>query len=120
MRITLYSLCILALVSCGQKGDLVRPKSDVEKLADALATPSTAQESIMIDEMATPMTQLELDEQGIDDIEIILEDAQAAIQTEQSVFATTKVLLLASTKIKNSAPKPSGGNPYPSENSSKE
>jgi len=114
MRITLYSLCILALVSCGQKGDLVRPKSDAEKLADALATPSTTQDSIMIDEVATPKTQLEFDEQNIDEVEIILEDSQTAIQTSQ--FKTTNTLLLAANV--DGDPNPCPEPPCSSENSS--
>ncbi len=49
MKIFFYSLCVLLLLSCGQKGDLVRPESATKKLADALTTPSTTQDLTEID-----------------------------------------------------------------------
>jgi predicted small lipoprotein YifL len=51
MKTLFYFMSILLLLSCGQKGNLVRPKT-----TDALATPSTSQEITMLDATATPVT----------------------------------------------------------------
>ncbi|WP_353571533.1 hypothetical protein [Candidatus Albibeggiatoa sp. nov. BB20] len=99
MRILLYSLCLLSLLNCGQKGDLVRPKSAAEKLADAIATPTTSQATTMIDAIATPITSIveedELEEQEFEVIDF--DDAETIILDEQSLIIQDKYLVLAST-----------------------
>lgn len=48
MKTLFYFISILLLLNCGQKGNLVRPKT-----TDA---PSTSQEITMLDVTATPVT----------------------------------------------------------------
>ncbi|MCV6637740.1 hypothetical protein [Candidatus Albibeggiatoa sp. nov. NOAA] len=78
MRILFYSLCVLPLLSCGQKGDLVRPQSAKDKLIDAISTPATHRETTIIN-ITPPVTRVteEPDEQTFDVI-----DSDVAITLE--------------------------------------
>jgi len=119
MRILLYSLCVLLLLNCGQKGDLVRPKSAAEKLAEALATPSTSQEATVIDVVAPPAKNL--DESEIQEFEVIDFD-EAEILDKKSMLEQDKYLMLAASSSSASTPNspPSPDKICPSENGDSE